>query len=129
MAQIQGSDPHPVAIWISGLGDLGRQALHLLHLVVCSAMACFGVAAIVVSPTFQTLGTRVQVVVLSGLGMYADLTGCIAFGTWTTNRAVNTGNSVNQVLVTTFRHVTLAIVVWIASIIFFCEGLSVSPWC
>ncbi|KAF2573999.1 hypothetical protein F2Q70_00006156 [Brassica cretica] len=96
MAQIQGSDPYPVAIWINWLGDLGRQALHLLHPVVCSAMACFGVTAIAVSPTFRTLGTRVQVVVLSGLGMYADLTGCIAFRTWTTNRAVNTGNSVNR---------------------------------
>ncbi|KAG2273954.1 hypothetical protein Bca52824_056509 [Brassica carinata] len=121
MAQLQGSDPHPVARWVSELGDLGRQALHLLHPLVCSAMACFGVAAIAVSPTFRTLGTRVQFVVLFGLGMYAVLSGCIAFGTWKTNRAVNTGTRVNRVLVNIFRLVTLAIVVWIASVVLFAK--------
>ncbi|WZZ91315.1 hypothetical protein YC2023_119894 [Brassica napus] len=121
MAQLQGSDPHPVARWVSELGDLGRQALHLLHPLVCSAMACFGVAAIAVSPTFRTLGTRVQFVVLFSLGMYAVLSGCIAFGTWKTNRAVNTGTRVNRVLVNIFRLVTLAIVVWIASVVLFAK--------
>ncbi|KAH0860878.1 hypothetical protein HID58_089139 [Brassica napus] len=119
--KLQGSDPHPVARWVSELGDLGRQALHLLHPLVCSAMACFGVAAIAVSPTFRTLGTRVQFVVLFSLGMYAVLSGCIAFGTWKTNRAVNTGTRVNRVLVNIFRLVTLAIVVWIASVVLFAK--------